>query len=355
MAVMYGFQNLANLFDKRVNQVGWDVIGRAVDASIAEHNRQMSALLNLFATPTTKFKTRFTSPVAARLQPMDANGRARTIRPAGYYDVAFPLQQGAAAWGANFLARAEMTVKEANESTQTLTSADFRWIRDHVLAALYANASWSYNNQDDSVGALTIKGLANGDTDTYLIQTGADAGTTDTHYLAQAAAIADATNPYPVIYDELTEHPENQGEVVCLIPSGLKATTTALASFYERPDPNIRPGSATSILAGDLGISIPGKLLGYADGCWIAEWKALPADYIVATTTGGERPLAMREKEAPELRGFIRADDRPDYPWYESQFIRIAGFGAWNRVGAVVYRIGNGSYAVPTNYTSPMP
>lgn len=355
MPVMYGFQNLTNLFDRRVNTVGWDVVGRAVDASVAEHNRQMGAMLDLFATRTTDFKKRFTTPTAARLQPLDGNGRARPIRPAGHYDVAFPLQMAGAAWGANFLARAEMTVQEANEATQTLISADYRWVRDHVLAALYANTSWSYDNQEDQAGALTIKGLANSDSDTYLIQTGADTGATDTHYLAQAAAIADASNPYPTLRDELVEHPENAGEVIALIPSNLKATTVALATFMEKADPNIRPGASASVLTGNLGLNVPGQVLGYeSNGVWIVEWKALPNDYIIGITTGGERPLAMREKTAAELRGFVRAADRPDYPWYESQFFRIAGFGAWNRVGAVVYRVGNGSYAVPTNYTSPL-
>jgi len=62
----------------------------------------------------------------------------------------------------------------------------------------------------------------------------------------------------------------------------------------------------------------------------------------------------MREEPEAELQGFQQVARRDDHPFYESQWLRIAGFGGYNRVGAVVRRIGNGSYAVPTNYGCPM-
>ena len=75
---------------------------------------------------------------------------------------------------------------------------------------------------------------------------------------------------------------------------------------------------------------------------------------MIATMTGGPRPLLMREEMEASLRGFNRVAERNDHPFYESQYLRIAGFGANNRVGALVQRIGNGSYAIPTNYPSPL-
>lgn len=351
--VAYGFMNLLDLFTRRVTTVGVDVVSAAIDQSVAEHNRQLNALIGLLALSTTQFKVRYNTPTVARLQPLDDNGRARPIKPAGYYDVAFPLQQGGAAWGQNYRTRAKMTVEEANDATNTLISADVRWMRDHIMAALFANAQWTF--VDDLHGSLTIEGLANSDTVTYLVETGADAGETDTHYLAQAAAIDDSNDPYDDIYTELMEHPENGGDVVALIPTNLKATTKALTSFLPVSDPNIRLGVGQNELVGDLGVSIPGEIFGYHDaGVWLTEWKTLPSNYIVAVTTDGERPLAMREEPEAELQGFQQVARRDDHPFYESQWLRIAGFGAYNRVGAVVYRVGNASYAVPTGYSSPM-
>lgn len=352
-SIVYGFHNLKDLFNRRVNEVGVDVVTRAINATVEEHNRQMSAFLNLFVQSTTDHQKRYHTSAAARLQPVDESGRARPIKPGGYYDVAFPMQMGAAAWGQDYVTRAKMRVEEANDATFTLISADVRWVRDHILAALFVENSWSFD--DPEFGALTVKGPASGDTDKYLIQAGQDAPATDDHMLATASAIADGTNPFPTIYDELVEHPENAGEVISFIPTNLRATTEALTNYHEFPDPNIRPGNASDQLVGGLDVAVPGKLLGYVDKNWIVEWPVLPSGYIVSITANGERPLGMRQEPEAELQGFKRVADRDDYPFYESQYMRRCGFGAWNRAGALVYRIGNGTYAVPTGYTSPMP
>jgi hypothetical protein len=356
--LLYGFLQLKDLATRRVTEVGVQVVNEAIEASVAEYNRQIDAILALFAERTTEFKQRFQASAVTRNQPLDQNGRARPIKPFSSYDISFPLQESGNAWGANYRTSQKLTVQEANDITATLTGGDVRWVRDHILAAIFANANWTF--KDDEHGDLTIKGPANGDTDTYQVQAGADTGATDTHFLAQAAAIADATNPYPTIYTELTEHPENGGDVIAFIPTALKTTTQALATFYSARDPNLAPGANVTQLTGDLGgIALPSgqaSLLGYEDsGVWIAEWKTLPSDMIVAVTTDGERPLKMREEPEAVLQGFKKVADRNDHPFYESQYLRIAGFGANNRVGVVVYRIGNASYAVPTNYGSPMP
>ena len=355
-ALLYGFLQLADLANRRVTEVGVQVVNEAINRTIAEHNRQIDAIISLFAKRTTEFKSRYTTSVAARLQPLDEHGRARPIKPFGSYDVSLPLQEAGTAWGATYRAREKMSVQEANDITATLISADVRWVRDHILAALFASTNWTFN--DPLHGALTIKGLANGDTDQYLIQAGADAGATDTHYLGQAAAIADATNPFPTIYQELTEHPENAGDVIAFVSTAEKASAQALATFYPVRDPNLRSGADVTELTGTLGVALPSgdaSLLGYdSSGVWIAEWKTLPSGYIVATTTQGERPLGMREEPEESLKGFKKVAERNDHPFYESQYLRIAGFGANNRVGAVVMEVSDATYDVPTNYTSPM-
>lgn len=351
--VAYGFLQMKDLFDRRVNEVGVNQIADAIEASVAEHNRQMDNLISLFCEKTTQFKERYQTPVGARLQPLDDNGRARPIKPFGRYDVAYPLFEAGVAWGANYRTREKMTVSDANLATTTMQDADAIWMRDHILAALFANAP--YNHTDDLHGTLEIKGLANNDPIQYLIQAGADSGAQDTHYLAQTAAISDTANPFPVIEQELSEHPENTGQVVAFIPTNLKTATMNLSNFLDVVDPNVRLGSGQNALAGSLGVAHPGTLLGYYDKVWIVEWKGLPDNYIVATTTQGAKTLALREEPESSLRGFKKVAERNDHPFYESQYLRIAGFGARNRVGSLVYQIGVNNYAVPANYGSPMP
>ena len=357
-SLLYGFLQLKDLSSRRVTEVGVQVVNDAIQTAVAEHNRQIDSIISLFAERTIEFKQRYTTAIAARLQPLDENGRARPIKPFGSYDVSFPLQEGGTAWGANHRTREKLTVQEANKITATLLSADARWLRDHILAALFASSSWTF--QDQIHGALTIKGLANNDTDVYQISAGADNGAVDTHYFAQTAAVADATNPFPTIYNELTEHSENGGDVIAFIPTNIKTATQGLATFYAQRDPNLTAGGNVTQLTGSLGVSLPSgpaSLLGYEDsGVWVAEWKTLPNNTIVALMTDGPRPLKMREEDVPSLRGFQKVAERNNHPFYESQYLRIAGFGGNNRVGALVYEVSNGdtTYDVPTNYGSPM-
>jgi hypothetical protein len=353
--VLYGFHNIRDIFDRQVSDVQIGVLNDAVDATVAEYNRFSGALLDLFCDRTTDYKRMFRSPVMMRNQPIDEVGRALPTKGYSRYEIAFPYHRSAQAWGWDYETRLRMTVQDVNNHLDAMLMGDQVWIRDHILAALYANASWTFT--DDDHGALTIQGLANNDAVQYQLMTGADTGATDNHYFAQAAAIADGANPFPTIYQELTEHPENAGgQVVALVPTNLKASVQALTNFFDRQDPNLAPGSGVTQLVGNLGIATPGELIGYeSSGVWIVEWRQLPNDYIVAVNTAGPRPLVMREPEIAALRGFNFVAERSDFPYWERQYRRYAGFGAQNRVGALVYRIGNASYAVPTGYSSPMP
>ena len=352
MTLLYGFESLKDIASARVTEVGVNVVNTAITQSVAEHNRQMSAIMTLLAKPITDFKVTYKTPTAARLAALDEFGRARPIKTMGKYDVSYPIQSAGVAWGTTRIAREKMTVQEASDATAALIAADIRWMRDHILAALFANAAWTF--VDEEHGSLTIKGPANGDTDEYLQIAGTDAGTTDDHFKAQAAAIADAANPFSSDYDELTEHPENGGEAVALVATSLVSSISGLTNFIPVKDSNVQQGSASDVLVGNLGLTLPGKIIGYVDKVWIAEWKAVPTGYYVMCSSQGEPPLAMRQHPETALQGFNRVAERNDHPFLESQWERHAGFGAWNRVGVVVRRIGNANYAIPTNYSSPM-
>lgn len=351
--VLYGFRNLKDQFSERVTSINAQVITTAIAESVAEHNRQMDALIAMFCTRTTKSTIRYQQIGTARLQPLDENGRARPIKPAGYYDLAFPIRDAGSAWGANFKTKEKMTVEDANRITALMNNADKIWLRDQILAALFASATYPYSDPQD--GSLTVQPLANGDTVTYQ-RNGSTTLSVDTHQLADSNSISDSHDPFQTIYDELKEHPENQGDVVVMIPTNLKSAITGLTGFHPMSDPNLQVGSTTAVVSGNLGMATPGQVLGYHDDkAWIVEWKALPDNYMIATTTQAEPPLAMREEPETSLQGFIQVPDpRNDHPYYEQQYVRYAGFGAWNRVGAVTFLSGTGSYAVPTGYTPPI-
>lgn len=351
--VAYGFLDLQHLFAERLVEVDAEVITTAITETAAEHARQIDALLGFFAERTTRRTARFQQGKRHRLQPLDEFGRARPVAPAGYYDVAFPIYDAGTAWGATFKALNKMTVADASRVTSDMMNADKEWLRDQLLAALYSNQTYAHT---DAEGSLTIQPLALASDNVAYPRVGSTVSATDTHHLAQANAIGDAADdPFPTIYAELTEHPENAGDVVALIPTNLKADVADLALVHDVADPNIRRGADNDELTGTLGVATPGDLFGYHSAkVWLVEWKNAPDNYIIATTTGGIPPLRMREEPEANLQGFYRAAERNDHPYYETQWARHAGFGAFNRVGAVVYRIGSASYAEPTGYTAPI-
>jgi len=347
----YGFRDLRDQADSQITEQLIPVINTAIQETMDFHNEEMNRVLSLFVKPTTEHALRYKTPTDGRLQPLDEHGRARKIRVGAQYDVGFPLQAAGLAEGATDTTRKLETVQDVADITNTMTMADKNWMLDHVLATLFAVADWTFT--DERFGALVVKPLANGDTVTYLGRNGSFA--TADHNTGQAAAIADATNPFPGIYSRLTRPMGSNGRVISFVASNLVASIQGLGSFYEPPDPNLRAAANTEELVGTLPSSTPGEVIGYANRVWIVDWARLPDNYIVSIIEGGERPVAMREYEVASLRGFRRAGERNDYPYFETQFKRDAGFGIWNRVGADVMEIGDASYDVPDNYSVPMP
>lgn len=353
MAVLLGLLNQADLYDTRVTTAGVQVVQRSIDESVAEHNRQLNALLALFTTTRTDPQTRYLAAGATRLQPLDENGRARPIKPGGYATLGFPLQDAGIAWGRNYRTSIKMTVREVANVVAMMMDADSRWMRDHLLAALfYENSTTPWTFTDPLFGAISVYGLANGDTQTFQILSGADSATTDDH-VKGATSITEAV--FQDIHDELVEHPENGPEIIAFVPTASSATVQALTNFYPVPDTNLISGVAVTQFNGVLNATVPGKLIGYIAGCKVVEWAGMPANYILGVAAGGEAPIALRQEPEAELQGFRKVADRNDHPWYEQQYLRVAGFGAWNRVGAIIYRTDSASYAIPTGYSSPMP
>lgn len=354
-ALLYGMMQLKDLTRSRVVEVDPDLLISSVGQTLADHDAEVNAILDLFSDETEEPQLRFKGAAITRNQPLDENGRTRPIKPAAPYTVGFPLDMSGNAWGSNFVTNEKMTVQELNDILSQLYYGDFAWLRDKILGTLFDNVGYSF--PDELWGSVPVKGLANGDTVTYALSTsGADSLATDTHYIAQANAIDNSNNPFPAIYTELTEHPENSTEVLTFINSAQYAAVSGLTNFVGIPDPDIQPGANVSRLVGGVNANLPARaaVVGKTDKVWIAQWNAIPANYSVSISLGGTPPLKRRVDPEPNLRGFRPKARIQHFPFFDEQWIRRIGFGGWNRVGAVVNRFGNASYAVPTNYTVPM-
>lgn len=347
----YGFIGHEDLADERVLDGNIAVVNTAVNASLEEHNRQVSAALMELVESTTEYTTRFKIGGGGTLQPLDEWGNPLPVRDAGYYDIAFPIQGGGTAWGDNRVSRALMTVAEADRFTAGALRRDADWMRRHIMAAMFDNTSWTFT--DEEKGALTVQPLANGDAVTYLRSNGAIA--TDTHYMFQAAAISDAANPFSTWRTELAEHPENAGPYVAYVPTALVAAIKGLSNFIDVDNPDVDPGILAPRLTGNIGRGIGDEVLGQVDGVYIVEWSFLPATHGIVVARGATaKVLRMREYPTAALQGLFRENFSSDGNLNENRFIRYAGFGAYNRVGALAFHVGAGAYAIPTGYATPL-
>jgi hypothetical protein len=352
-ALLYGFHQLADLLSTQAVEVDRNLLMSAINMSTAQHNQQINELLSLFSEDTAQYKVKFQSAVSTKNQPLDEFGRSRPIKLGLPYETAFPIFTSGNAWGADFIALQKMTVQQLNDLTSTMLLGDARYNRDCVLAALFNSTNGGRAFQDPQYGALSVQGLANGDTVKYVLAN-TDAPATDSHYLFQAADIADATNVFATVYTELMEHPENAGgTIVTFIASDLVEDAEALATFVAVGDPNIAKGANADTIVGSLGVQLPGTavLRGRTNNQWIVEWPSLPSGYGISLVVGVSEPV-LRRRQDPEaqLQGFRPQGERQDFPYFEQQWFRRCGFGAWNRVRAACFLIGAGAWAIPAGY-----
>lgn len=362
-AINYGFIGLEDFYSQRINTVGIQRVYDAVQASVDEYNRVADQMMMGWVQRTTMVQEYIELPGGGTLQPLTPDGNPLPVVPSGNYTVGYPLYGAGTAWGTNRITREFLTVAEADRITDDAMQKDADWRIRHMLAAIFDNVATTYvdkygdgNTGAKGLGSISVLPLANNDSVTYMRRGGSNS--TDNHYLAQAAGIADATNPFGVARAELIEHPSNMGPYVSYIPTELVATATALAEFIEVDDPNINYQDGNNLPSAPQSILGPGdEILGktQSSNMWIVEWSRLPADMIITVATGAGPFMRMRELASPNLQGLFTEGFDVDGNHQGQRLLRWAGFGVADRIAAVVTRVGSGSYAIPTGYDSPLP
>lgn len=355
-ATPYGFFDLRDLYAQRASTVNVQVMRTAIEQSAQYQTELTNRFISLWCEPTTVHQEKFKLPGIGTLQPLDPDGNPLPTKGGTTYTVSYPLHGGGDAYGDNRVTRAKMTVEEVAERVLSAQSKDADWMRRHLLASILDNTTYVFD--DDEFGDLTIHPLANNDGVQYINKLGQVV--TANHYYAQAAAIADLTNPFPTVYDKLSSFPSNNvssvNPVVTYVASDLKPSIRLLTNFVEATPFGVIPGTNTATIDASLSrFVLPGMtLLGVTDDQVIIEWGSLPSTYFVSWATGAGQFIKMREHPEAELRGFTSEEYSPDGNHREYRFIRWAGFAPANRIGAVVGHIGNAVYQVPAAYATPL-
>lgn len=362
MTTMFGYLGLEQLFEDQSQISDLTPIWAQAEEAIRAYNAEMQKFIAPFAQPTTQAQFRYKLPGGTNYQPLDDKGNPLPVSGFGHYDVGLPLRGAGTAFGDNLVTRAKLTPNEIARRTLEAVRADLDWMRRHMMAALFTNTDYPFSSvltpEESDVIVRPLATVASGIE--WLKRDGTMG--TDEHYLAQASSISDTNNPFPVIYEELAEHPQNNvsagAPVVAYIPTNLQESVMGLTSFIPTARMYIKEGSDTAVAVAGSQYGYFGDFLGIVGGAnnsvVVRVWSHLPSNYIFAHAIGAGPILGMRQFPEPELQGVIATMRDVDGNYMEMQFRRFAGFGVLNPIGACVMRIGNASYAIPSGYQAPL-
>ena len=348
----YGFWNLQDVLGRRVTDVGIETISEAIKLGAAEYNRVVAESLSSLVEVTEKYKFRYRLPGDGTLAPLTDEGTILPVKPGNSQDIELPIESAGTAFSLTEEAMSAKTVGDLQDMYLDAQRRDSDWMFRHILSSLfYAAGNWTYT--DAQYGSLTVKPLANNDGEDYVKNDGTLA-TAAVQHLAEADAIANAANPFPAMRTALMAYPHNTGRVVCYVPTALRDDVEALAVFVAANDANLTKGSGSDTLNLTPPKGLGTEVFGYVKGAnfWMVEAPRLPSAYMFAHCPDSPfKPIAMRQYPDAALQGLVQRMHVTE-SGTKFTFKRHAGFGALNRVGAVVQYIGSDTYAAPAGYTA---
>lgn len=347
----WGFGQLADVYDRRVRDVDAELIDTALFESAAMFNETVSEMEDTLVERTTQRDGAFELPTSGEPQPGSENGTPRVTKGFQEIQQGYPMFRAMDAFGYNREAYAKLTVRQMEKDYLRIETGFARWKIRRILGAIFTNASWTFKEPKRT--DLTVRGLAaTGDGDIYI---GYDGELTDAnHYTAQADAISDDANPFEANSDILRAHPANVGRIVSYIPTGLIASTKLLEGYapYNPNDGLINYGGLVDVASDTVAqyLTFGSEVLGVVGDNIVVVSPHMPANYVVSMVQGPESLLVMREEPETDLQGLQVVPIQEDSNFRRWDFYLKAGYAVRNPIGAAVRRIGNGSYAIPTNF-----
>jgi hypothetical protein len=356
MGLLFGAITYDDSDRSYINNLGQRLVFEAAQSYLDKANRDMSAALAVFVEEMTdSYKERYKLPGGGRLQRRGGQAQSGAVKAGGSWDVAYPLEDFGAQLAGDDVAMAYMTAPELQRHVDTIIVQNQNTVRYEVLRRLFNNAAVTFN--DPVYGSLTVQALANNDAVLYPPVQGSETEATDNHFLESgyaASAISDTNNPYVTIRDELGEHfadSSNTDNMVVFIHPNELSKTEALKGWTPVIDPFVLPGATVSVPTEMP--RVPGKIVGRVAGVWVAQWRWMPANYLIGVHLDAPAPLKMRVDPAQTGlgRGLQLVSTDEDAPFRAAHWRHRFGIGVGNRLNGVVLELGTGgSYSIPTAY-----
>ena len=361
MPTIYGALGIEDSDYVFQSTVGQRAIYDLTSNYVARYRAEQQAAQSVFVEmQTTDHLLRYNLPGSGYMQRRGRSAQPGAVKAAYTWDVGLPLEDFADAIAVDDITSAYMTAQRLQQAIDTVMTRDANTRRYEILRALLVSTSRTF--VDELRGSLTIQPIANGDASLFPPVIGSMTAATENHYLESgyaASAISDTNDPYVTIANELEEHfgtPTGGSPIAIFVNNAQTAKTIALTDFIPVNVLGITPGQQTSQVSDIPEALTMGswRILGRhegAGGAIVVEWRHMPANYMVGIHLGAPKPLLERI-DPPEVglgQGLQLVARDVEFP-FETAFWRDRfGYGAGNRLNAVVMELGTGgTYTDPT-------
>jgi len=358
MTTIFGLAGMQATDFQFVNQVGQSLLYEMTQTYLAYINADVERAVSVFVQSVTEdHNQRYRLPGSGLMSERAEGTNGATVRAVGSVSVGFPLFDYSEQVAGTREDLAYMTPTDYQTHIDTVVTRYRNRLRHSILNALFDATTTTFT--DRRWGDLTVKPLANGDSDVYPPVAGSTTEATDNHYLESgyaATAISDTNNPYVTIRDEIVEHFEGGmtggDNIVVFINNAETAETEDLTDFEPVEDRFIRSGDNRDVPVNLP--NVPGRIIGRTNGCWVSEWRWIPASYMLGVHLDVSAPCKMRVDPAatglPRGLALVAQDD--SYPIASAEWNARFGIAVANRLNGVAFELGTGgTYTDPTAYS----
>lgn len=357
MTGIYGLVGLAETDYAYALTAGQDIIYRGTQMYLDMINAEVDRALAVFVeTDTVDFAERYKLPGGGTMQRRGRAAQPASAKAAGSYDVGYPLEDFADALSIDDVTYAYMTPRDYQQHIDNIAVRYTNTVRTEILVALLLSVNRTFIDDKLPTPTITVKPLANGDTDTYppLIGTRTEI-TAHQHYNGTnyaVSAISNSNNPVATAVTGLQEHtgtPLGGGEIAYFAKSDICAKIATLTGYVAYPDIDIRNGVNTAV---PINLpSVPGTIMGRFNGAWIVDWEWIPTNYAFAENLNQPAPL-KRRIDPPQTGLSSRLSmvaERAEFPIESAIWRARFGLGVGNRLnGYAQFFTGSTSYTDPT-------
>jgi len=360
-----GYNETADIIRETLDGADLNQMWTEFQRTINIWNRERNVLVNYFTFDVTNPVERVRYPSQEDFEEASEYGEPKGVRLGVSFNMGYDFKWYDLAIRYTWMFLAESTQQQLQALNNTALEADNRLMFTKILRAIFNNVNRvaTINEQ-----AVNVYALYNADGTVPPAYKATTHLSTHTHYITSGAATIDAGDMTDLeVHLRHHGYSQNTGYKLLLLVNPaqgavIKTFRVATGATYDFiPSQGVGGGiylpANGGVVARPQDSGIPGLVtIGTYGPFVVVEDDYIPAGYVVATASGGERQIGnlvgLRQHENSALRGLrlVRGRDG-DYPLTDSYYLHGFGTGIRHRGAGVVMQITvSGTYTIPAAY-----